>query len=355
VLAGAGATRLAPKTPASKKLARGKLAPMRKSYLGRTGLEVSEIALGGGVTGGILINASEATRWAALQRAVAGGINWIDTAPAYGAGTSEETIGRHLSVLSPRPHVSTKVRLRLEDMADIAGAIRRSLEESLKRLRLERVALLQLHNQIGTAIGERMPVSTGQAVGAVADTFDKLKEEGLIQATGISAVGSTSACLEVIESGRFDVAQIYYNALNPSAAWSRTSPKWKGQEFCGLIAACWRLNMGMLAIRVWAGGVLANPRRPEQLDMMTAATDLDNEVRCAAAVRVALGTSHGAPAQVALRFTLGNRDLSSRVIGVTELAQLDEALAAIERGPLPPEAMAKLDQLWANDFFTAAG
>jgi aryl-alcohol dehydrogenase-like predicted oxidoreductase len=99
-----------------------------------------------------------------------------------------------------------------------------------------------------------------------------------------------------------------------------------------------------------AGGVLASPRRPD-LAMMTSDTDLDNEVRCAAAVRAALGASHGTPAQVALRFALGNRDLSSRVIGITELAQLDEAVAAVERGPLPPESVAKLDQLWATDFF----
>jgi D-threo-aldose 1-dehydrogenase len=327
---------------------------MRKSFLGRTGLEISEVALGGGVTGGILINASEATRWAALQRAVAGGINWIDTAPLYGNGTSEETIGRHLAVLSPRPHVSTKVRLDRADMADIAGAIRRSLEQSLQRLQVERVALLQLHNQIGTGIGDRPPLSTRQVLGAVADTFDLLKEEGLIQASGISAVGSTQACLEVIDSGRFDAAQVYYNAINPSAAWSRTAPDWRGQEFCGIMSACWRLNMGMLAIRVWAGGALASPRPPERLAMMTSDTDLDNEVRCAAAVRAALGASHGTPAQVALRFTLGNRDLSSRVLGITELAQLDEALAAVERGPLPPEGVAKLDQLWANDFFMNA-
>ena len=327
---------------------------MRKSLFGRTGLEISEIALGGGVTGGILINANEATRWAALQRAVAGGVNWIDTAPLYGNGTSEETIGRHLSVLSPRPQVSTKVRLDRDDMADIAGAIERSLEQSLKRLQLDRVALLQLHNQIGTAVGDRPPLSTRQVIDTVADAFDRLKEQGLIQASGISAVGSTSACLEVIESGRFDAAQIYYNAINPSAAWSRTTADWKGQKFCGLIAACWRLNMGMLAIRIWAGGPLASPRRPDQLAMMTSDTDLDNEVRCAAAVRAALGSSHGTPAQVALRFTLGNRDLSSRVVGISELAQLDEALAAVERGPLPPEGIAKLDQLWANDFFTNA-
>ena len=327
---------------------------MRKSLLGRTGLEISEIAFGGGITGGILINAIEATRWAALQRAVAGGINWIDTAPLYGNGTSEETIGRHLAVLSPRPHVSTKVRLERDDMADIEGAIERSLEQSLKRLQLDRVALLQLHNQIGTAVGDRPPVSTREALGPVADTFDRLKEQGLVQSGGISAVGSTSACLEVIESGRFDAAQIYYNAINPSAAWSRTPAEWKGQKFCRIMAACWRLNMGMLAIRIWAGGPLASPQRPARLAMMTSDTDLDNEVRCAAAVRAALGSSHGTPAQAALRFTLGNRDLSTRVIGITELAQLDEALAAVERGPLPPEAIASLDRLWATDFFINA-
>ena len=109
---------------------------MRKGFFGRTGLEISELALGGGVTGGILINADEATRYKALQRAVAGGINWIDTASIYGNGASEETIGRHLETLQPRPNVSTKVRLEADDMKDIDGAIERSLEASLKRLRL---------------------------------------------------------------------------------------------------------------------------------------------------------------------------------------------------------------------------
>jgi aryl-alcohol dehydrogenase-like predicted oxidoreductase len=84
---------------------------MRKTVLGRTGLEISELAFGGGVTGGILIDPDEVTRYGALRRAVEAGINWIDTAPAYGNGASEETIGRHLEALSPQPHVSTKVRL----------------------------------------------------------------------------------------------------------------------------------------------------------------------------------------------------------------------------------------------------
>jgi D-threo-aldose 1-dehydrogenase len=326
---------------------------MRKSFFGRTGLEISEIALGGGVTGGILINANEATRWAALQRAVAAGINWIDTAPLYGNGSSEETIGRHLSALSPRPHVSTKLRLEPDDLADIPSAVERGFEQSLKRLQTDRVTLFQLHNQLGTAVGGR-PALTPQQVlgrGGVANAFDRLKEQGLVRATGITAAGDTAACLEVIESERFDVAQVYYNALNPSAAWSRASAMWKPQDFSGIIAACFRYNMGVLGIRVWAGGPLASPQRPERLMVMTSGTDLDNEMRCAAAVRAALGSAHGTPAQAALRFTLGNRDVSSRVIGISDLAQLDEVLEAVELGPLPPEALAKLDQLWATDFY----
>jgi D-threo-aldose 1-dehydrogenase len=326
---------------------------MRKTSFGRTGLEISEIALGGGTTGGILIDGNEATRWAALERVVAAGINWIDTAPLYGNGTSEETIGRHLAALSPRPYVSTKVRIERDDLADIPSAIERSLERSLERLQVDQIAVLQLHNQLGASVGGRPSLTPQQVLGrgGVANTFDRLKEQGLVHATGITAAGDTGACLEVIESERFDAAQVYYNVLNPSAAWSRASSAWPPQDFSGIISACFHLNMGVLAIRVWAGGPLANPQRPQRLMVMTSGTDLDNEMRCAAAMRTVLGTAHGTPAQVALRFTLGNRDLASRVIGISDVAQLDEALAALERGPLPPEAMAKLDQLWATDFY----
>jgi D-threo-aldose 1-dehydrogenase len=326
---------------------------MRKIVFGRTGFEISELAFGGGVTGGILINADEATRYKALERAVAAGINWIDTAPVYGNGASEETIGRHLETLTPRPHVSTKVRLEAEDMDDIPGAIERSLEQSLKRLQSESVALFQLHNHLGSGVGERVALSPEQVLdrGGVADTFDRLKEQGLIQATGMTAAGDTHACLEVISSGRFDAAQVYYNAINPSAAWRRVPPAWKGgQDLCGIIGACFHQHMGVLNIRVWAGGVLASAERPDKLFVMTADTDLANEMRCAEAVRAALGDAYGTPAQAALRFVLGNRDLAARVIGITKIEQLDAAVEAVEQGPLPTAAISRLDSLWANEF-----
>jgi aryl-alcohol dehydrogenase-like predicted oxidoreductase len=356
---------------------------MRKTLLGRTGLQISELAFGGGVTGGILIDADEATRHAALARAVAAGINWIDTAPLYGNGASEETIGRHLGSLSPRPHVSTKVRIEAEDLGDIAGAIERSLEHSLRRLKSDRLTLLQLHNHLGEGVGARLALRPEQVLGrgGVADTFDRLRQQGLVRAVGLTVAGDGKACREVIDSGRFDTAQVYYNAINPSAAWQRLPAGWRGgQDFCGVLAACSRQAMGVLNIRIWAGGVLATAARPERLFVMTADTDADNEVRCAAAVRAALaseasgqrghsevrapdtrpeagssaraalGDGYGTPAQAALRFALGNKDFATRVIGITTVAQLEEALAALAQGPLPAAAMSRLDALWSNGF-----
>ena len=74
---------------------------MRKTLLGRTGLPVSEIAFGAGTTGGILIKGDETEAIRALNRALATGINWIDTAALYGNGASEATIGRHIACARP--------------------------------------------------------------------------------------------------------------------------------------------------------------------------------------------------------------------------------------------------------------
>jgi L-galactose dehydrogenase/L-glyceraldehyde 3-phosphate reductase len=325
---------------------------IRTNRLGRTGLSVSEIAFGGGVTGGILIKGRETDAIRALNRALAGGINWIDTAALYGAGASEATIGRHIGALEPQPYVSTKVRIERDEMDDIPGAIERSLEQSLKRLNLDRVTLFQLHNQLGQSVGDRPQLSPEQVLGpgGVADTFDRLKAQGLFQASGMTAAGETRAILDVINSSRFDCAQVYYNAINPSAGWLRAHRNWGAQDFSGIMAACFRENMGTLNIRVFAGGPLASATRPERLAVLTSGTDLDNEMRCANAVRAALGDRYGTPAQVALRFALGNRDLCTRIIGIGEMRDLDDAFNAVEAGPLPAEAMDRLERLWASDF-----
>ena len=109
------------------------------------------------------------------------------------------------------------------------GAIERSLEAEPQAPAVGSIALFQLHNHIGHGVGERLAAdrrSRCSSRGGVADTFDRLKAQGLIQACGITAAGDTAACLEVINSGRFDTAQVYYNAINPSAAWRALPPGW---------------------------------------------------------------------------------------------------------------------------------
>lgn len=327
---------------------------MRKRRFGRTGLEVSELALGGGIVGGILILKDEATRLAALKRAVDGGINWIDTAASYGNGVSETTIGRYLPQLAPRPMISTKARLERADLADIPGALTCALEASLKRLGRDRVELLQLHNAIGEAPAEgRLTLREMLEPGGVADAMDRLKAQGLIRAAGFTALGETQACLRVIESGRFDSAQIYYNLLNPSAAWARAPAGWSAQDFSGLFAACRRHDVAVMNIRSFAGGVLTGAPPHGREVAITSGAEPVLEAARARAVFALLGASHGSPAQTALRFSLTRPDLACVVVGIHELAHLDAALEAAARGPLPAEAIADLDALWRRDFRAA--
>ena len=151
--------------------------------------------------------------------------------------------------------------------------------------------------------------------GGVADAFERLKQQGLFRAAGMTAAGDTSAVLEVIASRRstppksITTRSIRVPRGVVPAGWNG------GQDFCGVLAAGFHQNMGVLNIEVLAGGVLASPDPPDRLFVMTSNTDLANELRCAAAVRRALPEDEK-PAEGALRFVLGNRDFASRVIEI---------------------------------------
>ena len=329
---------------------------MKTRRFGRTGLQVSELAFGGGYVGGILILADDETRRRALRRAFDAGINWIDTAPLYGQGRSEEALGRLLQEFSEQPHVSTKVDLDPAKLDDIEGQIERSMHASLKRLRRDSVDLLQLHNRIGARRGAGGPrtVSVEDALRA-ADGLERMKSQRLTRFIGLTALGETAAIARAIDSGRFDSAQVYYNMLNPSAA--RPRPRagatsmplsWTGQDFGGVIDACKRHDVAIMAIRVLAGGTLASDVRHGREVVVADAADLDAEQRRAAAVFSALGAVDGSRAQLAVRFALANPNLSCVVVGLAELGHLEEAIAAHARGPLPGEALRRLEKYWES-------
>jgi D-threo-aldose 1-dehydrogenase len=326
---------------------------MRYRHFGKTGLQVSELIFGGGWVGGILIHQDEATKRAAIARALEAGINLIDTAPSYGDGESERALGWLLEDVADKPYLATKVRLDLGRLDDLAGQVERSLEQSLERLRCDSVELFQLHNPIGPQTsGERIGVDQVLGEDGVADTFDRLRERGLFRLTGITAVGETGAVREVIASGRFDAAQVYYNMLNPSAG-QDMPPAWQGRDFRGLIATCKEHGVAVINIRVLAAGVLATDvRHGREVPMMPEA-DLPSEERRARAVFARLGERYGTGAQTAIRFALANPDIAGIEVGMAELGHLEEALAAAEMGPLPDDALAALREVYAAGFGAA--
>ncbi len=323
---------------------------MRHRSFGRTGLQVSELIFGGGWVGGILIHQDDATKRTALERALEAGINWIDTAPSYGDGKSEEALGWLLQEVELKPYLSTKVRLDLTRLDDIPGQIEASLEASLKRLRRGSVDLFQLHNPIGPRISEqRLGVEQILGKGGVADVFDRLRGQGLTRFAGITALGDAGACREVVASGRFDSAQVYYNLLNPSAG-QTMPPAWHGQDFGALIAACRAQGVAVMNIRVLAAGVIATDRRHGRENAITDDADLATEGVRARAVFARVGERYGTRAQTAIRFALANPDLAGVLVGMAEPAHLEEALAAAELGPLPEAGLAELRDLYASDF-----
>ena len=325
---------------------------MKRRRFGRTGIRVSEVVIGGGWVGGILVDQDDDTMRRALRIATDAGINWIDTAADYGNGVSESNIGRLLADYAPdeRPGLSTKVRLDLESSETLGSQIDRSIDTSLKRLRVDSVELFQLHNPIVTTSDSRQ-ISVEQVLGSggVADRFDRLRTDGRFRHIGITALGEIDALVSVVESRRFDTAQIYYNMLNPSAAMP-SERAWREHDFRGLIAACKAADMGMMNIRIFAAGEIATDRRHGREVQVTGGVPLDEQTRRTTAVLKALGDSLGDRAQMALRFGLANPNLSCIVLGLAEIDHLHTALAAVEMGPLPVDAMARLEALYARDF-----
>ena len=127
---------------------------MKKKRLGNSDMEITEIGLGAWAIGG-----SWAFGWgpqddsdsiATIHKALESGINWVDTAPVYGLGRSEEVVGRALKTTSRKPYIFTKCGLVWNQRGNVSGvlkrdSIRNEVESSLRRLDVDALDLCQIH------------------------------------------------------------------------------------------------------------------------------------------------------------------------------------------------------------------
>lgn len=222
---------------------------MNLRRLGVTGLPVSVLGFGCGAIGGLLTKGHPEEQRDAIATALGAGINYFDTAPLYGNGASESNLGRVFAEMGGLPRgvvIGTKVRIDPAQAKYAPATIRSSMEDSLARLRMDRVDLLQLHTSITEHSGRGVTVS--DVLGPIMDGLEAVRDAGLASWVGITANGDTEAVREVVRSGRTATAQIMLNALNPSAGWAHhLAPG--GHDFSGLIRDTIAHEVGVIVIR----------------------------------------------------------------------------------------------------------
>jgi aryl-alcohol dehydrogenase-like predicted oxidoreductase len=323
---------------------------MEQRQLGRTGLKVSVLSFGCGAVGGLMTRGEPRDQERAVARALELGITYFDSAALYGNGASETNLGRVLAKLKPSPVVvATKVRIPAAERGRIGAAIAGSLEASLKRLGRDHVDIFYCHNTIAAG-GGGDTITRDQLLDDALPAFERLRKEGKTRHIGITALGDTPLLLEVADSGAFDVAQICFNALNPTAG--ETLPAgYPAHDYQCLMQRAHKAGMGTVGIRVMAGGALSGSASRHPLAMpvvepIGSGADYAADLRRAQRLEPMVHEGHAASlAELAMRFAIANPALSTTLIGIANLEQFEAAASAVLKGPLSPAALARLKDL----------
>jgi aryl-alcohol dehydrogenase-like predicted oxidoreductase len=321
---------------------------MQLRVFGRTGMQLSVLGFGCGAVGGLMVRGDPADQERAVARAIAAGVNYFDTAVLYGDGASEENLGRVLRKLKPADVVvGTKVRVPPGE--SIADTVTISLEGSLARLGLDRVDIFHLHNPI-TETGGETALSVRQVMDDVVPAFERLRQQGKIRYLGITALGDTAALHQVIDSNAFDSAQIVYNMLNPSAG-EELPANYPAQDYGRLFDHTKAAGVGVVGIRVLAGGALSGSAErhpiagpaPEPIgSAMSYDADIVRARRLLPLVTEGFATTL---AEAATRFALSHPAMGTLLVGMATPQQFEDALAAVQKGPLPRAALDRLSAL----------
>jgi len=333
---------------------------MKYRTLGRMGLRVSEIAFGCGNVGGLMVRGSQQEQLDAVKYALELGINYFDTAPAYGEGISETNLGKVLRQIQPDVMVATKVGISSDNLKDIRGAIQSSLETSLSRLGRDYVDVLQLHTPISlepSGIDQRWSLRLRDVLGTngVAEAFDSVRSQGLVRFTGFTGLGETDALHQVVNSDRFDLVQSYYNLLNPSAGLAVPSG-FIGNNFRQLINLAAERNMGVVIIRVMAGGALGGGvartgyASPTVGGAIAPGAEYEVDETRAGKLGFMLAGNVTSLPQAAVRFALAHQGVSTVLVGFSNLKQIEEAASCSSKGPLPKSVVERLMNMWVTDF-----
>jgi len=311
---------------------------MKYRTFGRTGWRVSEIGYGmwgmGGWTG-----SDDARSLESLQRAADLGCNFFDTAYVYGNGRSENLLGDLVrSNPDKRLYTATKVppkNLQYPTVPEFTleecyppDHIEEFLQKSLQNAGLESFDLLQLHTWNDDWADDD----------SWSDMLDSLKSQGLIRAAGISINRwEPWNGVKAVRSGKIDSVQVIYNIFdqNPEDQ---------------LFPACEEMNVAVIARVPFDEGTLTGTMTKETTfpeddwrSRYFATENLIPSVERADALKPLIPEGSSIP-DMALRFILGNSHVSTIIPGMRQLANVENNIAASDRGRLEPALQQELQE-----------
>jgi aryl-alcohol dehydrogenase-like predicted oxidoreductase len=323
---------------------------MKYRKLGRTGFEVSEIGYGAwGISGKQWIGASDKTSLEALRLAVELGVNFIDTALAYGDGHSERLVGEAVKGAGREIYIATKVppKNRLWPARPGIGLdevfpydyIVHSTEESLRNLGCSVIDLQQLHvwNPDWTNRDEWKRA------------FEDLKKSGKVRAVGVSINDhQPDTALALIETGLVDTVQVIYNIFDQSPEQT-------------LFPACLKHNIGVI-VRVpfdegsLTGRITEHATFPDG-DFRNSYFRGDRKKEVVDRVNAILSDlsfddAHYLP-EVAMRFCLSDPAVSTVIPGMRSTSSVNANVMASGQGPLPTHVREILKRHeWQRNFYS---
>lgn len=321
---------------------------MRYRKLGRTGFHVSEMGYGAwGIGGTQWLGGDDRESLLALRHAIELGLNFIDTALAYGDGHSEQLVGEVVCTTGHKIYVASKVPPKNElwparpgiPISDVFpyDYIIASTERSLKNLGLDTIDVQQLHvwNPEWIARDEWKRA------------FEDLKRSGKVQAVGISINDhQPGTALEIIETGLIDTVQVIYNIFDQTPE-VKLFPLAVKRDI-GVIARC-PLDEGALT------GRIDQYTEFEPTDFRAGYFKGDRKKQVAehvAAIQRDLQIQNGTLPEVALRFCISSPAVSSVIPGMRTRANVESNCSIPGKGPLPDKVLAILRKhAWEHNFY----
>lgn len=314
------------------------MLPQRR--LGRTNIVVSELGVGGyQFTGEFGVPRGEAL--AILDRAFTAGVTYVDTAPLYGSGESEELIGRALARFDGPIVLSTKLGCLFATIVRHGGdaayqdeeLLRRVFEHSLHLLRRDYVDVLMIHEPEWPVWG--LDRATGEA--PVMRVCEALKRDGLIGAIGLGG-RDCDVMADLIETGRVDVVlTVLHYDLAVQDARDRLLPVAQ-KHGVGVIAGA-PFRQGALAVRQ-DNAIAQMQQSGEYLHGFDA--DVIRRIRALYALSDEAGMDL---IEMGIRYVLSDQRISTVIPGPRTVDQLDTNLAAAAKGPLPADLVERIDEI----------